>query len=127
MHKLLQNQSKDQYNALPHIDDVDEFDEADFECLQEVKRVLEERGKAGRFGVALLHRHFSLNEAEVLVEETDEDTRVQTIRPVNEGDLDGVKLTPTIIRLDTDDVILGCYRVCSYREGYGHRTAHARG
>ncbi|TXG81355.1 MAG: hypothetical protein E6R12_14530 [Sphingomonadales bacterium] len=71
--------SAEEFNALPHIDEVDPLNVSDHECMQELRDVLEKHGKLSRFGITLLHRHFDLNEGEILVEFTDTANRVQTV------------------------------------------------
>lgn len=68
--------------ALPHLDEVHPLDATDTACFAELRDVLARHGKAGRFGVGLLHRHFAIAEDERLVELIDEETRTLTARPV---------------------------------------------
>ncbi len=69
-----------QWHRLPHIEDVEPLSEDDYAVLRELGEVLERHGRAGRFGVCLLHRHFDLGADEELMEETDADARVSTLR-----------------------------------------------
>lgn len=73
--------------ALPHLHDVRPLDASDAPCLAEIEAVLARHGKAGRFGVSLLHRHFDLAEDERLVEVIDAESRTLTSRPVKAGEL----------------------------------------
>ncbi len=77
--RSIQSMSAEEFNALPHIDDIDPLNVGDHKCMEELRDVLEKHGKLSRFGITLLHRHFDLNEGEILVEFTDTANRVQTV------------------------------------------------
>lgn len=94
-------------------------------CLLEIKKVLERHNALGRFGVALLHKHFDLGEGEVLVETTDHHQRVQEISPRLANELDDTEVMPTIVALGGEGATLGCYVVCVKRhDGSGHYSSH---
>ena len=79
------------------LEDVDPIDDSDLECLAEVREVLKKYGKRERFGVALLHKHFDMDDGEVLVENTDKESRALTLKPARkETATDAV---PTIWKL----------------------------
>lgn len=94
---------------LPHLHDVRPLDATDAACLADVHTVLARYGKAGRFSVGLLHRHFALGEDERLVETIDEATRTLTARPVKAGDLP--EAMPSMWQLTSDgpQAIFWCY------------------
>lgn len=71
-----------QWGRYKDIKDVEPLNDSDLECLAEVRDVLKKYGKRERFGVALLHKHFEMSADEQLVEYTDAETRVLTIKPV---------------------------------------------
>src|SRR4051812_15073087 len=71
-----------QWADLKDIDEVEPIGESDSECLAEVREVLKKHGKRDRLGVALLHKHFDMAGDEVLVEYSDKEERVLTIKPV---------------------------------------------
>lgn len=77
--RSIQSMSADEFNALPHIDDVDPLNVSDHKCMEELRVILEKHGKLSRFGITLLHRHFDLSDGEILVEYTDTTKRVQTV------------------------------------------------
>ena len=68
---------------LPDIDEIEPLGPSDEACLQELRNVLDRHGALERFGITLLHDHFSLSEDEMLIEECDEQTRTLTIQPVS--------------------------------------------
>lgn len=75
--------------TLPDIDNVNPMSEADSLCLQELRKTLVKYGVESRFGVCLLHEHFSLSDDEILVEICDTDTRTLTTGPVHKSLVDG--------------------------------------
>lgn len=95
--------------ALPHLHDVRPLDASDFAFLAELHAVATRHGKADRFGVGLLHRHFALGEDERLVETIDEATRTLTARPVKAGDLP--EAMPSMWQLTSDgpQAVFWCY------------------
>ena len=74
-------------NDLPNVDDVEPLSASDEECLRDVGEILERWGKQDRFGVSLAHRHFDLEEGEVMVEYCDVEGRVLTTQPRQLNDL----------------------------------------
>jgi hypothetical protein len=65
----------------PDIDDAARRSESDAELFAELREVLERHGAASRFGVTLLHKHFSIDADEVLVETCDVETRTLVTKP----------------------------------------------
>jgi hypothetical protein len=70
------------FEGLPHITEVQPRSAADDALFAELAAVLDKYGARDRFGINLLHHHYPLHAGEVLIEETDETSRVQTLRPV---------------------------------------------
>ena len=97
------------WNDLPSIHDVPPIDASDHDCLESVRRVLDQHGKTKRFGVALLHQHFALSESEVLVEHCDLDARTLTTAPQLASDEVLNRFIPTVWRFDEHTV-----QACSY-------------
>src|SRR5262249_55234242 len=87
-----------QYNLLPEIKTLVPVNSSERECLQEVRQVLERHGCLARFGIALLHSHFSLEDDEVLVETTNLKTRTLTARPVHISEVNTTNLVETLWR-----------------------------
>lgn len=57
------------------------LNEGDSAVMEALRRVLIEHGAIDRFGITLLHSHFDLDEDEALLEESDAEQRLTTIRP----------------------------------------------
>jgi len=109
-------------NAFPDIFSVRPRSEDDEVCIQDIKAVLEKHGKIDRFGLTLLHKHFEIEEGEVLVEETDESTRTQTIQPFKRSEISGTILE-TAWHLGSNSIGLTCIQTCvSYSDK--HRYQH---
>ena len=110
-----------QWGKLPDIDDVEPIGDKDVACLQEVYAVLKKHGCDTRFGVAMLHKHFEIANDELLVEETDKENRVLTIKPVKRAYAG--PLMETIWQLESDSagkVMMGCRQFCPTDERNTH-------
>nr|QOJ67134.1 hypothetical protein [Pseudomonas aeruginosa] len=53
------------WGEINHIDNVRPIDDEDLPCLNEIFEILKKHNCIDRFGVALLHKHFDLQEDEV--------------------------------------------------------------
>lgn len=84
---------------LPDINDVAPLSVDDVDCLAEIRIILERHDALHRFGIALLHAHFPLDEDEVLLEHVDEESRTLIHRVVKRADLAGSAVVGTIWRL----------------------------
>lgn len=123
--KLEKIQTHSAHNSLPHIDHVRALHDDDMECLEELRSVLEKHDRLDRFGIALLHKHFDLQSNEILVEETDEEQRCQTVRAVPKDRFNEKLLMPTIFALGREHATVACYRECVWRYPDGpHQTMH---
>lgn len=74
-----------QWTKLQQIEKLPPISEEDFEVLNDLRDVLLRHGYQKRFGVCLLHKHFDIHPGEVALEESDEVSRISTIRVVPEG------------------------------------------
>ena len=77
----------DNGSDLLDIKEVKPFCEDDKQCLDEIRAVLEKHGNLQRFGITLMHKHFVVQDDEVLVEETDPVSHVQTITPTKRSEI----------------------------------------
>lgn len=109
---------------LPNIDDVRPVDDTDQACFDAVRRVLEEHGALSRFGLTLLHSHFDVAAAEVLVERVDSETRTLTIRPI---DIDAAaNAVETSWRLDDPSGQQRCETRCQPERNFQGQPYHNR-
>lgn len=115
-----------QWARVGDIDDVAPIGDDDKECLSEVYKVLARYGQQDRLGVALLHKHFELNDGEVMLEETDADRRELMIYPVDAENV-GSGDVGTIWKLDGLDnkVTAYCKLYCRRWGLVGHDKGHA--
>ena len=97
---------------LPNIRDVDPLGPADEALFQKIRRVLDEHNALHRFGIVLLHQHFSLREGERLAEFVDAEQRTLTIKPVQTGEPRAINAIETQWRLDQPTPMLGCEQWC---------------
>lgn len=74
-----------QWAELSDIDDVTPINDNDSDCLSDLYAVLKKHGKADRFGINLIHKHFDILDDEVLLEITDKKERTLTLRPAKRG------------------------------------------
>ena len=104
---------------LPHISQAVPLTEADKMLVEELVTVLRKHDALKRFGLTLLHQHFTIGDDEVLCEDVDVTTRTLTTGPVNTAELQSVPHKVTAWRLDTGRPMMGC--VCKdYGGGHQH-------
>ena len=102
-------------NALPHINDAMPLTNQDKSLVDEVLSVLRRHNAERRFGLVLLHQHFSIGPEEVLVETTDAQARSQLTTPMSKSDLARLDYKVTSWRLDSGEPLMHC--VCLVRGG----------
>ncbi len=106
----------------PDISEVIPLSKDDEECMRELKAVLVRHGALQRFGVTLLHQHFSVGDDEVLLESVDAEARILTMAPVKVAQLEGVQTLETSWRLDTSESTQRCETQCA--RPYGPSGPH---
>ena len=112
------------WGEINHIDNVRPIDAEDLPCLNEIFEILKKHNCIDRFGVALLHKHFDLQEDEVLLETTDVDGREQWIRPIKESYLKENRIEAQTTLVCYSDAGLSRMCVCA-RGPDGHIGRHA--
>jgi len=90
-----------QFNELPDINDVPPISPEDEACLEEIKAILEKHNRTSKFGIALLHNHFMLEDDEVLMEYCDSEKRLLISKPVKHSSLLDKQAIETLWRFDT--------------------------
>lgn len=112
-----------QWANLPDISSVPRLGPEDRAILSELRDVLQRHNAVDRFGINLLHRHFDMNEDEILVEYTDEEARTQKIQVEKLSSVHNYEdLIETNWTFDRDAAALVCRGVCVYDRG--HRRQH---
>ena len=108
---------------LPYLDEVPEISDADQQCFEELRQVLVKRGCEKRFGLNLLHRHFSVDDDEIMLENNDPATRTLTMSPVKKSEVPTLQARPTSWRLDSGRVEMNC--ICPTVNN-AHAGSHVR-
>ncbi len=103
--------SHNPYAELLHIDVVKPFSEEDQPFIDEIHAVMKKYGKTDRFGLSLLHKHFEVNEGEMLLETCDPERRSLMIQPQKMDKMDAPHLIETNWRFD-QGARLVCWQVC---------------
>lgn len=115
-----------QYSSLTDVDEVEPLSDRDHLVLTDLRDVLRKHGVTDRFGVCLLHRHFDLNDDEVLVESTDPGARVSTLTVARRNSIQGRSIE-TVWRFSKDRSIVAgteCRQTCQYDNG--HMQVHIK-
>jgi hypothetical protein len=113
-----------QWSRLKDIDDVVPINADDTACLAAVREVLKTHGKLERFGVALLHSHFSLAPDEIMLETSSEEDRTLTLRPVKESEAGDNKVGTIWMLREGDDIAMSWCRQYCKRWVLGHTRTH---
>jgi len=95
-------------NSLPSIENINPVSEADQNCLRAIEAVLKQHNKLDRFGVTLLHKHFPLQDDEMLVETCDPENRTLTVSTVKTNNINPDHYIETSWRLDTGEALQRC-------------------
>lgn len=95
------------WNDLKTLTDVHELSVDDNDCLNELQAIIEKHGLTSKFGVALLHKHFDIEEDEVLLESNNPIERTLNSRPININEAENGDYATTIWRFD-DGHRYGC-------------------
>lgn len=119
-----------QWSELKDIDDVEPLNDADSECLAEIRDVLKRYGRLERFGVALLHSHFPMSPDEALVESSDEENRTLTLTPVPQAEAEKNSVGTVWMLRDGDITTMSwCRSYCKkpeYWQATSHKKAHKK-
>jgi hypothetical protein len=115
-------------STIPDIDELQPLGSSDEECLRDLRGVLEQYGALNRFGVHLLHDHFTLEPGEQLVETPNLEERTLIIRPERLSSETGRTLQTNWRFGPGPDVIaaLVCRVGCFVDLKDRHKTTHQR-
>jgi hypothetical protein len=108
---------------LPHISDVEPLGPADMACLDEVRSVLEKHGALDRFGINLIHRHFELEDDEIVLESTECTTRRQVVEVRPRAVIQHGNVIATQWIFGAKGNAMSCRGYCDYQD-YAHRNRH---
>lgn len=113
-----------QHSTLKDIDDVEPISDKDYDVLEEVRQILSKHKYTDRFGLVLLHKHFDVAADEMLLEDTDLENRVSTVR-VEKAKGSEVNTIETMWKFN-ENIKAGtrCVLRCNYNSG--HKPYHSR-
>lgn len=113
------------WSRFPHIGNVSPISERDEHILAEIQSVLERHQALNRFGVTLIHRHYELNEGEIVLESTDIERRQQIVEVRSEAEVlaEGNVISTQWV-FDASRNGMACKLYCDYRD-YAHQQRHA--
>lgn len=97
------------------------IDDSDSECLEEIRRVLQNHNCLDRFGIYLLRSPFDLADDEILLETTDVERREHWVRPVKRSFLDDNDITVQSTLIGFDEK--GFHQICGcnpHSKGHSH-------
>ncbi len=108
MHSL--NIQAMQWQPVADISAVQSLQTDDLACFRELRDVLQRYGALERFGISLIHRHFDIADDEEMMEYTDAQERILTVKPVKKSDIDWEATTITNWKLTEGDEVarIGC-------------------
>lgn len=117
------------WSSIVDIEDVEPMGEKDSDVLKELHGVLKKHGCLERFGIFLLHKHFEMDDGEMVVEYTDIENReqqlvVEKLSPENTSF--SKSRIETAWKFSTDSVtsVTVCVLRCYYNNG--HRAVHSK-
>ncbi len=110
-----------QWATLKDIDDIEPLSDRDHAVLADIRAVLMKHQYTNRFGVCLLHKHFTVGADEILMETTDTETRVSTVAVEKAGDHRNTIETMWKFGMRGEE-ITKCVQRCHY--WLGHKLRH---
>lgn len=114
-----------QWTRTKDLHDCAPLAEDDLKCMEEVRSVLAKHNKLGRFALHLIHKHFDLDDDEILVEYSDPTIREQFFKVEKANSEAVARAIPTTWTLEALQPSARC--VCAYRPGQGHLGRHENG
>lgn len=113
-----------QWAEVKDIEKTPPVSETDHACLSEIRDVLRKHDMQNRFGVALLHSHFDLEDGEILLEEEYPDERKLVLQPTKREAAPESGIG-TIFQLKDDELDLKTACIVMCRKGIlGHHKFH---
>lgn len=113
------------HNNLKDIDEVEKLNDSDLKCINQVREILKQHQKEDKFGVLLLHKHFDIDEDEIMLESIDLKTRTLTTKPVKTSTLKNSSFIQTVWAFSNEPSLnRSCQSCCPYDKSgkhYGYR------
>jgi phosphopentomutase len=105
-------------SEMPHITEVIARTSADDQLFKELYEVLKRHDADHRFGVTLIHKHYEVAPDEILMEYTDEEARIQTIKVEKIADVEMNGTIETSWSLKDGKVQMSCR--CIKQDQHNH-------
>ena len=116
-------------NKLVDIHDAQRRLEAESEAFSELQAVLKKHGLEKKYGITLLHKHFDLNDDEIMVEYTDMTNRTLISKPEKLGTVPSENMVEVTWSLEDDTTMNLCVWRCYFNPNSTpqHVGQHAAG
>ena len=113
-----------QWAPIQELQYVEPLNDDDSECLKELSEVLAKHGKLDRFALHLVHKHFDLDDDEIMCEYTDSENRTLTMIPKKKTEIPGhVETTWMLNGTGTlTSCIYACYWIANASQ---HKSQHS--
>lgn len=109
------------HNYLKDINSIEKLNLTDLNCINEVKDVLKKHDKEDKFGVLLLHKHFDLEEDEIMLESIDTENRILTTQPKKINELSESSFIQTVWSFSKDPSLnKSCESCCPFDKSGRH-------
>ena len=113
---------------LQDIDDIEPIGDADTACIHELYEVLKRHDKQDRFGLVMLHKHFEMQDDEILLERTETAQRRLVLEPAKISAPEAARSVQTSWRLSEagGEMMRVCQRQCFRNIQGGHSDSGHR-
>ncbi len=102
---MMENLTPLAHNSLKDINAIEKLNESDNSCILELKKVLKKYKKEDKFGLLLLHKHFDIEEDEIMLESIDIENRILTTKPCKIHNLNEKSYTQTVWSFSNQPVL----------------------
>jgi hypothetical protein len=113
-----------QWAPIQELQNVEPLNDKDIVCMSELREVLAKHGKLERFAMHLVHKHFDLNDDEIMCEYTDSENRTLTLVPKKKTEIPGY--VETTWMLNDLSCIASCIYACYWIQNANqHKSEHS--
>ena len=114
-----------QWSSYKDIDDIEPVNDSDSKCMEEVRDVLKKHNRLDRFGLALLHKHFDLQDDEIMLERSFENERKLVLKPEKIKNIGDNKIGTIYALKEGVQAVAFCPTYCYAPMGY-HMKPHKK-
>lgn len=117
------------WSSISDIENVEPMGEKDSDVLKDLYQVLKKHDCVERLGIFLIHKHFEINDDEMVVEYTDTKNRKQNLvveKKLSDSDNHPESAIETAWKFSPDTItaVTVCVLRCNYNNG--HKLVHVR-